>query len=1335
MVDTDHAGDGSYDQRVSNAITVNAAGAVTTNATTLNADGTLRSTSANTVSADGLTRTSSFDVNGDGATDLSTSDVTMVAASGSRVQTVEQRSGNGALLAKSVTSTSADRKSVTIATDANGDGHTDSITTKTTAADGTTTQTNQTFDAHGLLETKTLTVTSADGGAKTTKADIDGDGVFDRTASDVKVLRADGSSQVTVLEFSANNTLIRGSVTTTSADGNTRRIEQDINGDNLVDAVSLTTIVLASDGSRTETATASSRSGALLSKSVTTVSADRKTATATTDANGDGRTDQIVTTQIAANGSQSATTKLLNPDGTVARQSTATASGNGLSRSETFDFNNDGVLDRRSTDVIVFNADGSTTQTKSELSGSGGTLLSRTSVTVSGNQLSKTSQTDYNGDGVYDERIAETTVINANGSVTTTTTDTMGASTLVGKSISTTSANGLSASVDIDKDGNGTVDITTSKVSTIYATGATGEAVSVKAGNGALISSQSTYVTADKTAASTNIDLNGDGRADESRAVIRNADGSTSTTLSTFAATGQLGSRSFVTTSDDGLSTVQTTDLDGNGSTDVSKTVDLTLNADGSATTTIRNYSSTGALLNQEFATTSADGLAKNTLWDAKGTGVINRSVYETTSLSADGSTTNIVTFMKAGNALESQTIAWTSADKLTRSVTEDINGDGKIDYKSETTTAANGVRTTTNSNLAADGVTVTGQSVVSSYLDLWTLAYRYGANGVFTGYSAFSKWIDSYGNTVQSFREYVGTTLKEQALVTTSGNGLTKTTQWDLTGSGTYTQHETEATTLNTDGSTTTTISRYILNVLASRETTTTSANGLLTTENRDDDGNGSIDQSRTTGTVINADGTETQTVISTKAGGILLSQSMSTLSADGRTVTASEDTDGINGIDRVRTDSVVTLADGSTVDTERTTDLSGKLKSLETTTTSGDDRIVTSNRDADGNGTVDQTEVSTAYADGSGSVLITGFAGAAKNNQTITFNSADRLTSTTAWDVAGDGTFERKSVTLNTVNADGSLQQVTSSYSATIATSTDTNTLLAALQNAANGTLLSKRTITTTADGKSRTVLEDMNGDGVVDRTIVSTTDIAGAVTTMTTNTAEGRKVGYVPQSAPIWNAIYGGSAILTSTVSADGLTETIRADYDGDGVQEYTEVIARQIDGSTVSSIVETGVWAATGTKTISADGMTAVLVKIADPGSGGSSGKGGLLVFGTTVSAFVTRIDGTIEKTTASLDIYGQAWAGSIEVYSASGLNVSTQYIDQTAAPAWFAGNTILANASAAAIMGTEAGDFLLGTAYADRIFWPWRRRLDFWRRRQRLPVRRRRRGRDLRRRRQ
>ena len=74
---------------------------------------------------------------------------------------------------------------------------------------------------------------------------------------------------------------------------------------------------------------------------------------------------------------------------------------------------------------------------------------------------------------------------------------------------------------------------------------------------------------------------------------------------------------------------------------------------------------------------------------------------------------------------------------------------------------------------------------------------------------------------------------------------------------------------------------------------------------------------------------------------------------------------------------------------------------------TTSADGRTVTSMRDADGNGTIDQTQTNVTAIDGSQAETITdlGRDGVVIDKATVTI-SADGLTRTTQWDFDGNGT-----------------------------------------------------------------------------------------------------------------------------------------------------------------------------------------------------------------------------------------------------------------------------------------------------------------------------------------
>ncbi|MEK0195882.1 hypothetical protein, partial [Microcoleus anatoxicus] len=77
----------------------------------------------------------------------------------------------------------------------------------------------------------------------------------------------------------------------------------------------------------------------------------------------------------------------------------------------------------------------------------------------------------------------------------------------------------------------------------------------------------------------------------------------------------------------------------------------------------------------------------------------------------------------------------------------------------------------------------------------------------------------------------------------------------------------------------------------LASETTRVTSANGLSITSRFDDDGNGIIDRVLTDVTVVNANGSRTQTEAMRDGGGILTWSKKTQTSADGKTITIDRD------------------------------------------------------------------------------------------------------------------------------------------------------------------------------------------------------------------------------------------------------------------------------------------------------------------------------------------------------------------------------------------------------------------------------------------------------------
>src|SRR5262249_47773133 len=125
------------------------------------------------------------------------------------------------------------------------------------------------------------------------------------------------------------------------------------------------------------------------------------------------------------------------------------------------------------------------------------------------------------------------------------------------------------------------------------------------------------------------------------------------------------------------------------------------------------------------------------------------------------------------------------------------------------------------------------------------------------------------------------------EVITTMSANGLSKTVQIEPDGGGVVEQTLSDVTALNADGSTT--LTQSVLNAngtLRSKQVRTTSPNGLNITTTYDVDGNGTVDETTTDNTVLNADGSKTETVTTNYASGTEKSQSVTTTSANGRNV-----------------------------------------------------------------------------------------------------------------------------------------------------------------------------------------------------------------------------------------------------------------------------------------------------------------------------------------------------------------------------------------------------------------------------------------------------------------
>src|SRR5262249_40489484 len=149
------------------------------------------------------------------------------------------------------------------------------------------------------------------------------------------------------------------------------------------------------------------------------------------------------------------------------------------------DRNGDGIFDLTQNDVTVVNADGSRTQTISDLN-SNGSVRDREVTTISADGRTKTTTTDFNGDGVIDLTQVSSMVTNLDGSVTTTQKDTSNNNLLRDETVTTLSADGLSKTTQIDHAGSGTFDVTQTDVTVKNADGSKTQTITDKNNNGSL---------------------------------------------------------------------------------------------------------------------------------------------------------------------------------------------------------------------------------------------------------------------------------------------------------------------------------------------------------------------------------------------------------------------------------------------------------------------------------------------------------------------------------------------------------------------------------------------------------------------------------------------------------------------------------------------------------------------------------------------------------------------------------------------------------------------------------------------------------------------------------
>ncbi len=432
---------------------------------------------------------------------------------------------------------------------------------------------------------------------------------------------------------------------------------------------------------------------------------------------------------------------------------------------------------------------------------------------------------------------------------------------------------------------------------------------------------------------------------------------------------------------------------------------------------------------------------------------------------------------------------------------------------------------------------------------------------------------------------------------IITSADGSSISTQFDDDGNGTFDRSQTNVTTV-ASGVITKIVSNFNADgTLSDKTTTVTSADRNTLTTSVDQDGDTATDQKQTY--VRNADGSSTTTTAQQSINGTVLTRTTVQTSADGLTKTTSIDVDANGTVEDIVTEKTVIGSDGTRTKTIDDKSSSGKLLSRDVTVTSADNKTSTLSSDEDGDGDVDTKTIAqtTVGSGGDISVATSVYNGdGTLRGKDLTTSSANGRSKTTSIDVTGDGVYDLVESDISVVAADGSVTQTVQRTSAngtllskvvttrsadgkTITEKADTNgdgfndivTSISTFSNGyrnnsasvlnADGSLISKLTVLTAADGLSKTTSIDADGDGTFE---LVTTDV-------TTTNVDGSKTELVQSRS-------SDGTLLNSTrttTSADSLTQTATIDSNGDGVIDLkiTDTLAKLSDGKRTETVKTT------------------------------------------------------------------------------------------------------------------------------------------------------------------
>ena len=705
---TDANGDGAVEARSTDVTTPNANGSTTRTVSTLTGTGVLLAKSVATTSASGLLSSLSVDEDGNATLDRVATDATVLAANGSRTETVEVRTGAGALLSNDVTLTSSDRRSITRDTDLNGDASKDERRVTAILDDGATSATTYTYNAGGGLTSRAQAIVSADGLVRSLAVDADGNGATNRSVSDTTLLTSDGGTTRTVISSGSVN---EKTTIQTDAGGLRQTTTWSAMGA-AVTRKQIATTVFEADGDTTRTVEYRNALNSLEGKTVTATRSDGLVRSFTRDDSGDGVADLTVTTERSVNGNVVETRSGRNApvSGTSSSGNKVTiTSANGLWIWRTFNrvkaADGAAYIGSQSWDYTSLDAMGATTQriTYAVADGNFNAVIADGAVVeTSGNGMS--IHTNWNLDGnesTVEKSRTDDTVLDADGRTVQTVKD-YSAGLLVSNKVTTTDVRDQSVSTSWDFSGPTIVSGGSSDVTIVNPSGSKARTVTSN-WNGSFLSRYAATTSADGRAVTTNEDIDGQVGFDRvrKRNVLTAADGAVIERLDTTSTAGILYDRQVTTAAADGRRWSITRDADGDGRTDQTETrADY---VDGSSRTVITDIAQSGGAAGVTTIATSADGLKTTSEWDFDGNGVVDQNRVTTQTDYADGSQ-RIRSEDRSlpANTLISAVETMVGADGRTRTTKTDVNGIGGDDRAETVVTHIDGSVTRTISNAAA---------------------------------------------------------------------------------------------------------------------------------------------------------------------------------------------------------------------------------------------------------------------------------------------------------------------------------------------------------------------------------------------------------------------------------------------------------------------------------------------------------------------------------------------------------------------------------------------------------------------------------------------------------